>query len=241
MGGRGKREIPEKTRKKKHHRPARIPLAKIRGPGRGLSPVRLVNPPPKLDAMIAASRQMRRVSTLRLPRGFLQAHSRNTRAVCSTRAMSLNWAIGRGENCSRPHSQSEQRGQDLCARVSSFGRAVSPLASHCGEPRSISGRVTGSSHVGNVLDDAFRSAGFFSVTSRFPHPFHFGAAPYSPQITLVGSRDLAAKKVRVFHRYSRIGVFLFYPPPFNPLLRLSPRHHAVGWGCIDQLITSGAG
>ncbi|KAJ8888202.1 hypothetical protein PR048_007689 [Dryococelus australis] len=60
------------------------------------------------------------------------------------------------------------------------GQAVSPLASHKGEPGSVLGLVTGLSHVGIVPDDAVGRQ-VFSGISRFHPPFHSGTAPYSPQ------------------------------------------------------------
>ncbi|KAJ8872693.1 hypothetical protein PR048_026306 [Dryococelus australis] len=60
------------------------------------------------------------------------------------------------------------------------GRAVSPLASHLGEPGLIPGRVTGFSHVGIVAGRCRWSAGFLGDLP-FPPPFHSGAATYSPQ------------------------------------------------------------
>ncbi|KAJ8878096.1 hypothetical protein PR048_022563 [Dryococelus australis] len=67
------------------------------------------------------------------------------------------------------------------------GRAVRLLASHQGEPGSIAGRVTpGFSQVRIVPDDA-AGRQVSSGISRFPPPFHSGAAPYSPHFTLVRS------------------------------------------------------
>ncbi|KAJ8890374.1 hypothetical protein PR048_009882 [Dryococelus australis] len=69
------------------------------------------------------------------------------------------------------------------------GRAVSPFTSQHGEPGSISGRVTGFSHVGIVPDDAV-GWWVFSGISRFPRPF-FRHCSILTSITLIGSQDLA--------------------------------------------------
>ncbi|KAJ8873599.1 hypothetical protein PR048_024417 [Dryococelus australis] len=75
----------------------------------------------------------------------------------------------------------EQRGRGVVVRL---------LASHLGEPGSIPGGVIpGSSHVGILPDDAAGKR-VFSGLSRFPRPFHCGAAPYLPRVALIGSQDL---------------------------------------------------
>ncbi|KAJ8873968.1 hypothetical protein PR048_024808 [Dryococelus australis] len=63
-----------------------------------------------------------------------------------------------------------EKGRDWILRRSRDrgGRAVRTLTSH---QDSISGRVTGFSHVGIVPDDAIGSASFSSWISRFPRPF----------------------------------------------------------------------
>ncbi|KAJ8888582.1 hypothetical protein PR048_008074 [Dryococelus australis] len=71
------------------------------------------------------------------------------------------------------HNPKDGRGFDTDQNISYLqrgGRAVSPLASHQGEPGSIPGRVTGFSHVGMVPDDAVGRR-VFSVISRFPRNF----------------------------------------------------------------------
>ncbi|KAJ8871644.1 hypothetical protein PR048_027971 [Dryococelus australis] len=70
------------------------------------------------------------------------------------------------------------------------GVVVRLLASHQGEPGSISGGTAlGFSHVGIVPDDA-AGRRFSSWVSRFPRPSHSGAAPHPPRFILIGSQDL---------------------------------------------------
>ncbi|KAJ8866909.1 hypothetical protein PR048_032771 [Dryococelus australis] len=64
------------------------------------------------------------------------------------------------------------------------------LASHLGEPGSVLDGVTlGFLHVDNGAGRCRWSAGFLGDLP-FPPPFHFGAAPYSTNFTLIGSQEL---------------------------------------------------
>ncbi|KAJ8872093.1 hypothetical protein PR048_025694 [Dryococelus australis] len=68
--------------------------------------------------------------------------------------------------------------------------AISTLASHQGDPGSIPGRVTGSSQVGIVPDDAVGGQ-VFSGISRFTPPPKLRRRSIFTSIALIGSQDLA--------------------------------------------------
>ncbi|KAJ8872210.1 hypothetical protein PR048_025812 [Dryococelus australis] len=130
---------------------------------------------------------------------------------------------------------SDQRKGSLRLRVSSSDEYnwqagllnymhYSPPSPHKGEPGSIpevAGAALGFSQVGIVTDDA-AGRRVFSEISRFAHPFHSGAAPYSPQVPLIGSQDLNVKNRPDFFTLSRhkvtgaegkVEVNYLYPPP----------------------------
>ncbi|KAJ8892173.1 hypothetical protein PR048_004753 [Dryococelus australis] len=81
--------------------------------------------------------------------------------------------------------------------IGNYGRGgvvVKLLASHTGEPGSISGGLApGFSHVGIVPDDSDGQWGFLGDLP-FPPPLHSGAFPYSPHFTLIGSQDPDVKR-----------------------------------------------
>ncbi|KAJ8870944.1 hypothetical protein PR048_027246 [Dryococelus australis] len=83
------------------------------------------------------------------------------------------------------------------------GRAVSPFASHQGEPGLILGRVTGFLHVGIVPDETVGRR-VFSGISRFPPPFHSSAAPYSPQSPSSALKTSLLRAVQSSSPYSLI-------------------------------------
>ncbi|KAJ8882402.1 hypothetical protein PR048_014210 [Dryococelus australis] len=58
------------------------------------------------------------------------------------------------------------------------------------------GVAPGFSHVGIVSDDA-ADRRIFSGISRFPPPFHSGAAPYSPRFTLIGSQVFGGRETEI--------------------------------------------
>ncbi|KAJ8874859.1 hypothetical protein PR048_022749 [Dryococelus australis] len=91
-------------------------------------------------------------------------------------------------------------------------RAVTLLASHQDEPRSIPGRVTpGISQVGIVPDDAV-GRWVFSGISRFPRPSFRRRSTFT-SIALIGSQDLAVKSRPNFFT-SQGPAYLHYISPF---------------------------
>ncbi|KAJ8878610.1 hypothetical protein PR048_019191 [Dryococelus australis] len=74
------------------------------------------------------------------------------------------------------------------------GWAVSLLALHRGETGSSTRPShTGFSQMGIAPDDAAGPRIFYGV-SRSPSPFHSGAAPFSPHLTIIGSQDLVKSR-----------------------------------------------
>ncbi|KAJ8894533.1 hypothetical protein PR048_007190 [Dryococelus australis] len=119
------------------------------------------------------------------------------------------------------------------------------LASYKGEPSSIPGGVTPRfSHVVIMVDDAAIWWVFLRI-SRFPSPFHSGAAPYSPRFTLMGNQELAVKsRSNLFtHSLKRSAPDAYVAPstdscsgllPFNNCRRLTVRGEKLALGVTTK-------
>ncbi|KAJ8867313.1 hypothetical protein PR048_031114 [Dryococelus australis] len=121
--------------------------------------------------------------------------------------MERHWNARAGKQQYREKIQHDSHvrksGSELAVGQTQIATVGGERPSHCAtaparlpprnEPGSIPGWVApGFSHVGIVPDNA-AGRRVFSVISRFPRPFHSGAAPYSPQFAHVGSQDLDVK------------------------------------------------